>query len=236
MSVLNPLCTAHRLIKGGGVGDADVKTFIHDGNNEGKETYVLDGAYVYARLCDAIDPTSIKEISMIYQGVELTLTAKDVTFGGVGDSYVIAYGGNYGVFILGENNTSGVSAGTYVISMPTIQTFVTRLSFEIVDRISSKYLPGACLPVVEISTSQDVDMNAFENDRLNAAWETGNPCVVTISDLLYDYSGVSLGKTTMIAIRAESDGARVFLMSIGNVVFKIESVDNASWVWSILRH
>lgn len=147
----------------GGVGYEESTVLTHDGNNEGKE--VLAGDFPFARIADVIDPTAIVEITMLFNGTTLNITADELTITGNDYYKAVSYAGNAGIMIWYEGNTAGASAGTYVVSSLEAQTYVSRIVCKTTHKIEQKFLPGVCLPVVELSTTLPADVGGFTADE-----------------------------------------------------------------------
>lgn len=122
---------------------------------------------------------------------------------------------------------SFLSPGTWVSFGDT--SYVTRIEFaETIVPIDQKYLPGVCLPVVELSTTftSGADLTEEEDKLLKAAWERNTPVVIKLP--------VSFDNTNsdMCAVwsRADHGGICNFTLPYGGKTLVLYSTDNAvSW-------
>ena len=164
-------------------GYTEKKTLTNDGNNEGKES--LDAVDIpTVRIVEVIDPYTITEVTMLYNGETLVFPKDQLVVTEHNDCETsVSVDGNIGVLILEENNNYGASAGTYVASAMEIGVCVTRIETETIHPIDPKYLPegiGGGLPVVELTTrlATGVTLTEEESAALTAVYESEVPVAV----------------------------------------------------------
>lgn len=193
------LAMINALKKSGGAGYVEAKTLTYDGNGEGKESY-KPATYTYVRAGGIIDPASVTEIAMLHQGNNLVLSASDLTIETPNEHIVsISYMGVPGVYVIDEKNEVGVSAGTYVLSELRYASCVTKIVTETIHPIDPKFLPGVCLPVVELGTvpTEGYTPSAETIAQLDAVSVLDAPIVVKFVGALDTTYTLTMNKASM---------------------------------------
>lgn len=102
-------------------------------------------------------------------------------------------------------------------------------SKETIHPIDPKYLPGVCLPVVELETTvvSEAAFTDAENAMLTQAFDSGLPPVINanFSDGVSIYQNVAT-----VAQTATVDSNRAYLVQQGSFVYQIISADGVTWV------
>lgn len=106
-------------------------------------------------------------------------------------------------------------------------------------KINPSFLPGVCLPVVELTTKANitqtnVSLSEAENSQLDSAWEANMPCVISV--------GVE-GMTDVLsfAFVRHSDPDRnyrcysgmFYHAFVGLLIVKVENVLDNAWTISV---
>ena len=151
----DPICvTTKKVLRKLGGDKISGKAYTFDGNNDGKEIFKQQGIE-FVRIGEPIDLNKIMKVSVIYNGVPMDLSAKDIEVMDVGPIATAGFDGITGILCLRDGHGyADVSNGTYVVSIPseTAPTYVSRIVLrDTIVPIDQKYLPGVCLPVVELS-------------------------------------------------------------------------------------
>lgn len=157
----------------------ETKAFTYDGNYEGKEFTNIDTSSYAVRVGDAIDPKTITKISGIMGGQMQEMSASDLTIIDASYGYRIVANGMT-LMVIVTSDTFVVPVGTYVAHADI--GYVTRVEYETIHPIDPKYIPGAVLPVVELTTEVSV---ANKNGTVLTADETAEVARV-LSE--YDYA------------------------------------------------
>lgn len=173
--------------KNGGMGRTEKTVLTYDGNDYGKD-FVLMNSGFFVRIADVIDPTTIKEVTGVSDGTEMTISADTLNVEkSIHDNGSVIYGVYYDeilfIVILSESIGEGMSAGTYVLSMPNKQMYVSRIECETIHPIDPKFIPGAVLPVVELETvlkedGTGVALSESDCSVMNEVSATGMPFVL----------------------------------------------------------
>lgn len=158
----------------GGVGYSEDSSITWDGNTEGRDTIDYQGLPFYKvsdRVLTAEELVRSTFVIVNKDGGETTVTARpDDVYGsdamGLPAGLFIMYADNHtnndyvnagysAVLVSGKAfDMGGVSIpsdGTYFVVQPIAGFYPNKLSFETVHPIDPKYLPGVCLPVVDVS-------------------------------------------------------------------------------------
>ena len=95
------------------------------------------------------------------------------------------------------------------------------------DKIDPKYLPGVCLPVVELSTTFNVGSQFTDEESkiLTAAFEKNTP-VVFKCNADVDNLG-TFENTALVWCPITSDNSRVFIASFGGVGLQIAEIGSS---------
>lgn len=124
----------------------------------------------------------------------------------------------------------GLEIGVYVAYFEDTENgfFTEKVEFtETIHPIDQKYLPGVCLPVVELSTLLDfdgVELTAEESAALDKA--VGLPCIIKT-----ELAGQPI---TAAFFYTASEGYPMFLLSTPNFALNISKVDNGFWYATII--
>lgn len=167
------------------------KILTHDGNNDGKDIFSKDG-YGYCRIGDSIDPKTITEITMLYLGNNLVLTANELVITELNDVIITVsmQEGVPGVYIF-PYGIDNLPAGTYVLSIKDgANSYVTRIVTETIHpipdwaipQIPAEKLPGAVLPVVELTTelANGAVLTETESEALTSATKSDTPVIIKV--------------------------------------------------------
>lgn len=162
------------------LGYEENKEIVWDGNTAGK--YIIEEVLALVSTVP-MDLTSVERVTInnglneyiTYDNSVLTVAELDENKSAlmVGEfSLVVSVTKNY--FLEGTEYKTGTylyfKNAEYVSKVETKETIHT---------INPKFLPGVCLPVVELSTtlSPGASFTEEENAKLNAIWESGTPMV-----------------------------------------------------------
>ena len=85
------------------------------------------------------------------------------------------------------------------------------------DKIDPKYLPGVCLPVVEIADAEN--LTADENAKLTAC--IGLPCIIKVT-----FEGIT---GCAVAAYQANNGVHNFTLSLFGAMASYESTDGITW-------
>ena len=181
-----------KLLKNGGVGYTEKKVIVnHDGLYDdigGNDSFNENGLQ-YVRIGDYIDPHTIYEFVFSMNGENHTVSKPYMTiieeadgFSIVCDSSLVGGDGLVRViYCLNENNSHDSLGGTYVFAF-TPKQGVSKITVETVHTIDQKYLGGAVLPCVTLTTmptAEGVALTAAESEQFEKAGATGLPVVLT---------------------------------------------------------
>lgn len=164
----------------------DTHVFTYNGDKAGKQYIEFNGAYV-VRVGSVIDPETVTEVLLVTSDGENLIEAplpKDlISF----DKAPLEELGLNGTMLIYDNNawfacviyesTDAVTAGTYFIDNMEgdgYKFYTSCIKAETIHPIDPKFLPGVCLPVVEIADITAI--TAEESALLTAA--IGSPIVV----------------------------------------------------------
>jgi hypothetical protein len=111
-------------------------------------------------------------------------------------------------------------------------SFELTFEWETIHPIDPKFIPGAVLPVVEISTNPSTEgapLTAEESAAIQAAFDTGMPCVVKINLRLSEESSVKL-TVLMLHMRAtDPEGVQdIYAAEVSGGRYSISKMDG---VW-----
>lgn len=150
-------------------GYSEQNVFTFDGNTDGK-LVVNNMVRVSTK---KIDATTAVSVTGMAGGVEQTIEKENMTI----EDGVLSFQGL--CFVLCSNGEDEeYPVGVYVLA--TEEMYVSRVEFaETIHTIDPKFIPGAVLPVVELSTYPMPDgapLTAEENAKLDAL--EGMPCIL----------------------------------------------------------
>lgn len=165
------------LEQSGQVGRVKKTVLTFNGDRAGK-TVVSDDYFTYVRLYSAVAPETITKAAVMTIGGAVEYTADAFTITELsGTGYAISINSMIGILVVPEDCDFAI-AGTYAATncdgAPTTSTefYTSCIETETIHKIDPKFLPGVCLPVVELSTeptTEGVELTAEENTKLNEA-------------------------------------------------------------------
>lgn len=175
-------------------GYSEQNVFTFDGNTEGK-LVVNNMVRVSTK---KIDATTAVSVTGMAGGVEQTIVKENMTI----DDGVLSFQGL--CFVLCSNGEDEeYPVGVYVLA--TEEMYVSRVEFaETIHPIDPKFIPGAVLPVVELSTEpteEGAPLTEKESAAIQAAYDTGMPCVVKMNLQLGDGD---VAKISMLLVHMKS--------------------------------
>ena len=171
------------LTKSGQIGRTEQNVFRFDGNTEGKAS-LDDLVLVSAKTPDLL--TFVRATGVV-GGVNVEITADSLTFEtSEGESTAnFAFFNDIPIFatVVGSD-VEQLPNGLYLFSND--EGYISYIEFaETIHPMDSKYLPGVCLPMVELTTepglNAETDLTAAECATLNAAYEKKVPIVCGFS-------------------------------------------------------
>lgn len=209
--------------KKGGYTETSTKVLL---NGEFEAQEFEDGAYaVWTGILDIRDGD---KISVTWNGKQYTCTAFDLDgMCGFGNLSLVGGDDTGEPFLYAPYAEDGVTtaAGFITLDMGNISISVTCVN-ETVHPIDPKYLPGVCLPMVEISTIPagvaPVTLTAEESAVLEDLAATKLPIVLQLNGNDVIVTCVS-GYTNMFG----SDG---FLGFLGGASFIVMKDENGAWI------
>lgn len=220
------------------LGHVESKRITYDGKSE-KIDMLGGNANTVAKISD--EPFDLSTVCRLYlkfrDGMEIAVEKESITIYAEGG---IEFIGNNTALIfcmsVPENNDVGLPAGLYVadgFDENGDEFYVPRIETETIVPIDPKYLPGVCLPVVELSTTvaSGAVFTAEENAKLTAAFAEGVPIVLNCS-LDSQGEGIKAESFAGVAYRAISDVMNMFVLYMGQT-FVIMSEDCLNWVAGI---
>jgi hypothetical protein len=160
--------------KKGGYTEPNVFTF--DGNPDGRPVY----SKYYVKISDKTpDSSTFVRARGFIGGQPLEVTAEDCMATKIDERECIYYGDN--LIILVSHAENEVEEGTYVLCALDADSYVSYVEFaETIHPIDPKFLPGVCLPVVELETvlTDGTTFTDAESAALTKASEGMLPIVI----------------------------------------------------------
>ena len=177
--------TLRKLSADGNPVGTDRTVLTYDGNSNGKEIVTPGNGNGYVAIADKyIAPESIVSVSASFAGNILTIGKADVSFDNLGSNNKYAahtlYNGEYVPLFFSEKKEDGTGVFA-VFDEPSLALYVCRVEAETTTPIDPKYLPGVCLPVVELSTvgtSDGAALTAEESAKMEEVAALGLPIIV----------------------------------------------------------
>lgn len=169
----------------GRVGRSEKPVYTFNGNAEGKET--TDNLVKISN--DTPDlSTAEKIIIRTYDTGEAVEVTKDMlSIAHAGAAEYAELGGT--ILVMVVKDADNASNGIYVQCNEF--AYASRIEFaETIHPISDKYLPGVCLPVVELTTKPTADgvpLNDAEMKQVDAALRLGDYCLVSANGGLSNF-------------------------------------------------
>ena len=147
--------TLRKLSADGNPVGTDRTVLTYDGNSKGKEVVFPGNGVGYVVIADKyIAPESIVSVSASFVGNILTIGKADISFETLGSNNKYAahtfYNGEYVPLFTIEKKEDGTGVFA-VFDDASLALYVCRVEAETTTPIDPKYLPGVCLPVVELS-------------------------------------------------------------------------------------
>ena len=206
--------------KGGYVKPGEVIAF--DGNTNGKEIFadtdmglslvkVSDKFYDLSKVnrIVATDPATGEKQDIPFSA--FTENGESLAGGFAGETYVISTDGT-------GDNMGFLTPGTWVLEKGI---YISRVEFaETIVPIDQKYLPGVCLPVVEIA-EYAADIATEVNTKLTAC--IGTPIVLKV--------GSATGTVTVLLMHYQYADRHMFYATAGEGVIIISSEDGVTWTF-----
>lgn len=216
---------------------SEVLTF--DGNTDGK--VVLPGSLIgwdevdFVKVADQAIPGEVCGITLVQNGKNIHYNKNQITVSD--DLLSFAIDGFDYVISVNESASAnvGVDVGTYFAKYTDGSGYVSEVytESETIVPIDQKYLPGVCLPVVELSTTfaSGADLTEEEDKLLKAAWENDSPIVVKCAITLENGGGYDYASA--VWYKASVDIMSAFALSLGTKTLLIHSVDKGE-TWGCL--
>ena len=179
------------LAQSGRVGRTETKVLTYNGGYDGQESFISVDELEAVRIGDVIDPATIVKLAGVAGGTEREVPG-DILVTQPSEENIIAligYGLVFAYIVTGEN-AYDVSAGTYAVHHSDYH--LTRIVTKTIHPIDQKYLPGVCLPVLELSeetclaimadsSGAGVQVTASEEAFFREVLAENVPCVVKAS-------------------------------------------------------
>lgn len=159
-------------------------SLIWDGNTEGKEVYNENFVRVSTK---ALDLNEIATVTLSENGEVTTIAASEgnVIVDNGASLFIADVPLIISVSVAGTADFAYFDVGTYLFTTPEADAYVSSVTFkETIHPIDPKYLPGVCLPVVELSTviaESGTALTEAESAALTEAYESGLPIVCKFS-------------------------------------------------------
>lgn len=164
------------LSESGQVGHVEPgKVYTYDGNLENAEGMTIVDEIIFAQIATGeFDLNKVARAELVYYGQSVALTSADMqvttdadgtqkliaTVAGITLPGIVCKDDKLFVFSMGEHHVKTVEFA------------------ETIHPIKPKFIPGAVLPVVELSTAVGEALTEAENAKLNEVAATGLPCVI----------------------------------------------------------
>lgn len=217
----------------------DTHVFTYNGDKAGKQYIEFNGAYV-VRVGSVIDPETVTEVLLVTSDGENLIEAplpKDlISF----DKAPLEELGLNGTMLIYDNNawfacviyesTDAVTAGTYVIDNMEgdgYKFYTSCIKAETIHPIDPKFIPGAVLPVVELSGTLTTGDAVAEEDcaKLKAAHGSNLPVVIK-SDAIINNTRCADSALIYNSGTLPDNGVMFFVASLGTIQLQILSGDD----------
>lgn len=178
--------TQLQIMKGSGaVGDSEKTVLTFDGDTNGKTTIETDEGILVKISDTAIAVENCVEITVVQEtGFTGKFTKGELLTTTSDGLHVIAEQGGE-IFVVSDPGGLMGSPGTYVRkyrgAASSVFGWTSEIKLETIHPIDPKFLPGVCLPVVELTTqptAEGAPLTAEESANVQAALAMGVPCVV----------------------------------------------------------
>lgn len=222
-----------RLTNSGQVGRTEpAKVFTFDGDTTGKETY-SNMVKVSDEILDLSQITKIAVYAVEADVSEEMSTADLKLLEGDGCAFLMTPDGGVTFVASYSVKKDDFTPGIYVIA--TENAYVSRIEFsETIHPIDPKYLPGVCLPVVELSTTFKAGSQYTDEEGkiLTAAFEKNTPVVIKCNADAGDLG--TFENTALVWCPATSGNFQLFVASFGGLILQILDLDSAGkWACNV---
>lgn len=211
-----------------------------DGNVDGRAKFPLEylgsGGFLYHISSTFLRPSDIDQLTAfnpetgVHSSVKVTEFVVEPGVTIVYGEYMSAIGGTSGIMALSINGAvDDLPPGTYVFHRDTdyIENIYGTV-IETIHPIDPKYLPGVCLPVVELSTvasDTQTNLTAEEAEKIKAL--NGAPCIIKCN---ISVGGMQISGAAQMSAMELGDGVYTYGCYLG---FAMLSVNNESGEWAI---
>lgn len=209
------------------LGHVESKQITYDGNGEKKDS-LIEGLSVVKISDTLLDLSTVRRVVMKYHdGMEYVIGKENlVALEESGVMILAGYGEKPLVLSAQKNNGAGLPDGLYVVDAVDENGesyHVSLIETETIVPIDPKYLPGVCLPVVELNIDALIGEAAF-TDAENAALTAciGMPFILK--------SGNSTVSTSMVM--EYNGGGNEHIFSNGNTTFH---TNNGGETWTVIN-
>lgn len=206
------------------------KVLTWDGDKS-NEIELPDGTFI-KRIADFVDMTKVESVTAEASGAGIiTFSKSQLTVNTIGDGDLIQYSllaSDVPMLLSFNVGLEGVEAGTYVVSTGTNFRFISATMSDTIVPIEPKYLPGVCLPVVELSTvasDTQTNLTAEEAEKIKAL--NGAPCIIKCN---ISVGGMQISGAAQMSAMELGDGVYTYGCYLG---FAMLSVNNESGEWAI---
>ena len=228
--MFDPFLTEKQILRklGGDKNPGKVITF--DGNLSGKEAFEIEPGVFFVKLSDDVyDLNNTESITIFDFDGEKTYQKDAFTIGYNGPMCSILLNERPYVLVISEDIPESLSKGLWITYMTDNGFFVYPSKIQIAGTIvpiDQKYLPGVCLPVVELSTtfSPGTAIDGEDQKKLWDAYKNGAPAVI-VCDI--SIGNVSYQNARMVWSVAKLMGdvtMNVFVASVGSTMLMIYSI------------
>lgn len=223
--MFDPMCvTTKKVLKNLGGDKISGKVYTFDGNTEGK--YCIPESPMYKISNDTPDLSKVSSIRITTEDGIMDVPASQCTINTDAGAPALLAGDLCAVIVVENNIFSDmeVENGLYVVCYPDDVFYTSSIEFaETIVPIDQKYLPGVCLPVVELSTEPTTEgavLTAEESAKLDKVAALKLPIIVK-----FNLAGDQMAMTAMW-----HDGANAFMILMGYSAFTITK-DSDTWLF-----
>ena len=228
--MFDPFLTEKQILRklGGDKNPGKVITF--DGNLSGKEAFEIEPGVFFVKLSDDVyDLNNTESITIFDFDGEKTYQKDAFTIGYNGPMCSILLNERPYVLVISEDIPESLSKGLWITYMTDNGFFVYPSKIQIAGTIvpiDQKYLPGVCLPVVELSTAfaPFTSLTDAENKLLTDAHAKNVPVVIRCNVALGEnglYENTAVVWNPVFAV-----GVKLFIASFGGIMLQIQDVNN----------
>ena len=229
--MFDPFLTEKQILRKLGGDKIPSKVFTYDGNAE--ETQEI-GGITYAKIADtAPDLHNVtKAVYTAPNGSTIEYSSEKLTVEDLGSGQIIkaSLGSTTGTVIILDQS------GLWVYAQPGFG-YCSYVEFaETIVPIDQKYLPGVCLPVVELSTTFSVNtyLTDAEGKALDVAFEANTPIIIKCNIDLG--TNAVFNNTAAVWSPVIDNNANVFIASFGGVTLTIVNPHGyPAWGCSIMQ-